>query len=420
MATGSDDEMAEGPARSKTSDPNNDGVSDVDLATCMRVLEQLRRHPERVDEREPLERCVAAIYKRTRKERRKQSAEVRRASDRRLVEGVLSRREPGRAGAATAPAPGDLTLRAGTRGCYACGARFSVLGARYHLLCPPCAALNESKRGQRARLDGRRALVTGGRIKIGFELCLKLLRDGADVVMTTRDADGARDRFAREPDFAVFHDRLHVCGLDLRDMAAVEDLGRDFLRRFGPLDILVHNAAQSVVRPPGVDDAGDDGREVNSWTLRLEEVDAGELRDALIINAAAPLLLTGRLLPALRRSAHADRYVVSVVGLDGQFRRPYKSARHPHVNASKAALHMMTRTCAEEWAAQGIYACSVDPGWVTHEGSHASRERARAQGFAPPLDAVDAAARIYDPIVMGVGGRPSYGLLYKDYAPAPF
>jgi NAD(P)-dependent dehydrogenase (short-subunit alcohol dehydrogenase family) len=85
---------------------------------------------------------------------------------------------------------------------------------------------------------------------------------------------------------------------------------------------------------------------------------------------------------------------------------------------SKAALNMITRTSADDYARDGISMNSVDVGWVTQEGAYSTRLRMRAQGFVPPLDEVDGAARIYDPIVLGLGGRRDFGRFFKDYRPA--
>jgi NAD(P)-dependent dehydrogenase (short-subunit alcohol dehydrogenase family) len=167
----------------------------------------------------------------------------------------------------------------------------------------------------------------------------------------------------------------------------------------------------------GQPDEPPDHRESNSWTARLADVGPVELLEVLLINATAPFLLIGRLKPLFLRSAFADRYIVNVAGLDGQFGRDSKTDRHPHVNMSKAALNMITRTSADDYARDGIYLNSVDVGWVTHEGAYSTRLRMRAQGFVPPLDEVDGAARIYDPIVRGLGGHPDWGRFFKDYRP---
>jgi NAD(P)-dependent dehydrogenase (short-subunit alcohol dehydrogenase family) len=139
--------------------------------------------------------------------------------------------------------------------------------------------------------------------------------------------------------------------------------------------------------------------------------------EVMLVNATSPCLLTSRLKPLFLRSSFPDRYVVNVCGLDGQFSRSYKSEQHPHVSMSKAALNMMTRTSAADYAREGIFMNSVDVGWITHEGAYSSRVRLRAEGFVPPLDEVDGAARICDPIKRGVRGERAWGRLFKNYHP---
>lgn len=161
-----------------------------------------------------------------------------------------------------------------------------------------------------------------------------------------------------------------------------------------------------------------DLREENSWTLRLHEVDTQELLEVLLINTAAPILLTARLKPLMLRSRFEDRYVINVTGLDGQFSRASKSPCHPHLNASKAALNMITCTSAQDYARDCIYMNGVDTGWITLEGGYSKRARMLARGFRPPLDEVDGAARICDPVLRGLEGYREFGLLWRNYAPA--
>jgi NAD(P)-dependent dehydrogenase (short-subunit alcohol dehydrogenase family) len=136
-----------------------------------------------------------------------------------------------------------------------------------------------------------------------------------------------------------------------------------------------------------------------------------------LVNAFAPFLLTSRLRGLLEASPWPDRYVVQVSAMEGSFSRDNKTIRHPHTNMAKASLNMLTRTSAADYAASGIYMNSVDTGWVTDERPHPDKTRQRDAGFRPPLDVIDGAARVYDPIVRGVGGDRVYGLFLKDYRP---
>jgi NAD(P)-dependent dehydrogenase (short-subunit alcohol dehydrogenase family) len=133
--------------------------------------------------------------------------------------------------------------------CYVCKTEFTRLHHFYDTLCPPCAELNYAKRFQTAPLDGRVGVVTGARVKIGFQTALKMLRAGSRVIATTRFPRDAARRYAREPDFADWKDRLHVHGLDLRHSPSVEIFARYVEHAFDRLDILVNNACQTVRRP---------------------------------------------------------------------------------------------------------------------------------------------------------------------------
>ena len=134
--------------------------------------------------------------------------------------------------------------------CYVCKQKYSVIHHFYDELCPPCAELNYAKRTELADLRGRVALLTGGRVKIGYQAGLKLLRSGAQLIVTTRFPRDAAQRYAREPDFADWGDRLEVFGLDLRHTPSVEAFCRELLATRRRLDFIVNNACQTVRRPP--------------------------------------------------------------------------------------------------------------------------------------------------------------------------
>ena len=135
------------------------------------------------------------------------------------------------------------------RACYTCKRRFRELHEFYDSLCPECASLNFRKRNQSADLSGRIALVTGARVKIGFCVALKLLRAGARVIATSRFPVDAAERFAAQPDAAIWTSRLDVVGLDFRDIAALERFCAKLLSELPRLDIIVNNACQTVRRP---------------------------------------------------------------------------------------------------------------------------------------------------------------------------
>ena len=371
------------------------------------------------------------------------------------------------------------------RACYVCKQRYREVDAFYHQLCPACAARNHERRDARTDLSGRRALLTGGRAKIGMYIALRLLRDGAHTTITTRFPHDAVRRFAAMDDSGDWLDRLRIVGIDLRDPGQVVALA-DEVAAQGPLDILINNAAQTVRRSPaayahlaaaeaGAVAAGPlpevadarargvraaTGRTVtgrptpqaltalaltagsasaeriaagtaidagglapdlqphNSWSQVVDEVDPVELLEVQLCNQTAPFILVSRLRPALAASAARRTYVVNVSAMEGQFSRGYKGPGHPHTNMAKAALNMLTRTSAAELLSDGILMTSVDTGWITDERPHPTKMRLADEGFHAPLDLVDGAARVYDPIVRGEAGEDVHGVFLKDYAAA--
>ena len=164
-----------------------------------------------------------------------------------------------------------------------------------------------------------------------------------------------------------------------------------------------------------------DLQSVNSWTQRVHEVDPVELLEVQLCNTTAPFILISRLRPALAASPARRKYVVNVSAMEGQFSRAYKGPGHPHTNMAKAALNMLTRTSSQELLdSDGILMTAVDTGWITDERPHPTKVRLAGEGFHAPLDLVDGAARVYDPIVRGELGEDLHGCFLKDYAPSPW
>jgi NAD(P)-dependent dehydrogenase (short-subunit alcohol dehydrogenase family) len=162
-----------------------------------------------------------------------------------------------------------------------------------------------------------------------------------------------------------------------------------------------------------------DEHHANSWTQHVQEVDPLEMLEVQLANVTAPFLLVSRLRPAMAASTARRKYIVNVSAMEGQFGRAYKGPGHPHTNMAKAALNMLTRTSAKEMLeTDGILMTSVDTGWITDERPHPTKVRLAEEGFHAPLDLVDGAARVYDPIVQGELGEDIYGVFLKDYKPA--
>jgi NAD(P)-dependent dehydrogenase (short-subunit alcohol dehydrogenase family) len=191
-----------------------------------------------------------------------------------------------------------------------------------------------------------------------------------------------------------------------------------------PDDVGINDA----ILPPGVTDINGqqlDLRTTNSWLLTMEQVSTPEVMECMFINAIAPFVLNSRLKPLMTlhptTGCRDDRYVINVSAMEGKFYR-YKMANHPHTNMAKAALNMMTRTSAEELAKKDrIFMNSVDTGWINDENPlERAHKTAQTNLFQTPIDEIDAAARILDPIFVGVNGGPDlkekdYGKFLKDY-----
>ncbi|MFF8289771.1 SDR family NAD(P)-dependent oxidoreductase [Streptomyces sp. NPDC016309] len=438
-------------------------VTDDELAAYGRTVERLRALPLDDPRRMRAEELAASFARESRNKRRKARQRARSRTDALLsaatATGALDRRED-------APLPTPPPDRRGSVGkflkprhCYVCKALYRQADAFYHRLCPACAADNTARRTLSTDLTGRRALLTGGRVKIGFQLALMMLRDGAELLVTSRFPQDTLRRFRAAEGSGDWLERLTVVAIDLRDPRQVLGLCERLLAEGRPLDILVNNAAQTIRRPPesyaalhagergelpgGVvvapgyapdlpatgdgalalvlgretDEAGllPDPAPRNSWSARLGELDPAEVLETQLVNALAPALLCDRLLPLLLASPHPRRYIVNVSAVEGRFAVRNKTAGHPHTNMAKAALNMLTRTSGEHLAARGVHMCSVDTGWITDENPAPRKARIAAAGIRTPLDVVDGAARVYDPIVQGEAGAPVAGVFLKDY-----
>ncbi len=479
---------------------NADGIDPDDMATCLRVFTELDALPVEHSDSVAIRYATAHLFKSVKKRRRIERRQLVLANDNAVIAATATGSSE-RIDDETQGLPLVSNAEGATAGtlmrpqaCYSCKERYTIVDVFYHQMCPECSALNRARRDASTDLTGRRALLTGGRAKIGMYIALRLLRDGAETTITTRFPNDAIRRFMAMSDSAQWLHRLHIVGIDMRDPAQVVALA-DSVSDRGPLDILINNAAQTVRRssgsysllaeaesgplpegahpsvitfgrtsdahpaalagavgehqlaPAGMTavqlteaaltagssslarnvaqtaiDAGGllpDLHAKNSWTQLVHEVDAIELLEVQLANSIAPFILISRLRPSLAASSARRKYIVNVSAMEGQFSRGYKGPGHPHTNMAKAALNMLTRTSASEMReADGILMTAVDTGWITDERPHPTKIRLAQEGFHAPLDLVDGAARVYDPIIRGERGEDLWGCFLKDFEPS--
>ncbi|KYC37804.1 hypothetical protein WA1_04640 [Scytonema hofmannii PCC 7110] len=360
-----------------------------EVEICLKVLQQISEEPTLIDSHHRFKSLIAKIYKNGKKESRRalQQQQKEEAQKLKAMTAIVQsqlQKQP------VVTLPNSIATQnqlVKPNHCYICKQLYTEIHFFYHRLCPTCAELNYSKRYQRTDLTNRVALVTGGRIKIGYQIALRMLRDGARVIVTTRFPRDCARHFSLEPDFAQWRSHLQIHGLDLRHIGNVEAFVSYLLNTEPTLDIIINNADQTIKRPlefyqhllsqenndretipfeanslitskpdsilletqtqyPGhlltnnvyfpentfdADGQQLDTRPVNSWRLKLDEVSTVEMLEVNLVNAIAPFILNSKLKPLLLKSAFHRRFIINVSAMEGQFNRVFE--RNPNIKA---------------------------------------------------------------------------------------
>ncbi|MCT2561351.1 SDR family NAD(P)-dependent oxidoreductase [Chryseobacterium herbae] len=435
--------------------------------TCLKVLNALKDDPFLNPDNKTFSGLITKIHKNAKKQSRHENYSMMKSHDL-AVSSDAALMQKALAGASAfydeEKEETKLTPLQIPKNCYCCNQSYQYAHSFYTRLCPKCAAENYEKRFEMADLKGRNVILTGGRVKVGWATALKLLRNGANLVLTTRFPALALEMMQQEADYEEWKERLWVYGLDLRNLKAIQDFIDFYKTRFDTLDILINNAAQTIKYPdeyylpiinrekekcvefkniqnlfPNQTEISSeiakleyaqndetpvaltrfgqpvDNREKTSWNSTLEEVSMYELVEVNLINHMAPYFLIKELKPLMKNSAFHEKFIINVTSSEGIFSYDNKTVFHPHTNMTKAALNMMTLTSAKEFENDQIYMSAVDVGWISTGAKESLRKKQFEQGYIPPLDSVDGAARILHPVIEGIKGNYYSGVLLKNY-----
>ncbi len=187
------------------------------------------------------------------------------------------------------------------------------------------------------RLDGRKALVTGGSRGIGRATALLFAEAGADVAISYANNEKAAREVVREVEKRGR--RALAYQAEMSSRGAIDLMVGDILARWGELDTLVNNA--------GI------------WTyLEMGKMDETVYHETIAVNVDGVFFGINAVVPAMRERGRGSIInVTSTAGVRGE-------AFHSHYAASKGALHSLTKSLAVELAPFGIRVNAVAPGWV--------------------------------------------------------
>jgi NAD(P)-dependent dehydrogenase (short-subunit alcohol dehydrogenase family) len=330
--------------------------------------------------------------------------------------------------------------------CYMCKKIVKYSHCDFNNLCINCGNTHFTKLNQKYDMTGKIAIVTGGRIKIGYHTAIRLLRNNCFVIITTRFPNDAYSIYSKEPDFELWKNNLHIYGIDFRFINTVTQFIDTINLTYDKIDILINNAAQTICHRAShyehliehetineniqhnfnfvqnkmitheeksikllsqldLVEKCIDTDIMNSWVLKIDQVDVKECAEVMMINVIIPFYFVNSLFHKMKNN---DSLIINVSSMEGNF-NTRKNGNHIHTNMAKASLNMLTMSSAEYLEKNKIYISSVDPGWASHE-------KPSSEELEAPIDYMDSASRILDPVFSYyIHGIKQIGVLLKDY-----
>lgn len=366
-------------------------------------------------------------------------------------------------------------------GCYSCKVglwRDDMRHKVYTNMCWMCGNINFSKRDFKKNLSDKIAIVTGGRVKIGYETAIRLLKNGCKVIVTSRFVDDCLERYEKDPDFSKFKDNLYIYQLNMLDGGNIDKFVRYVFETFPKIDYLINNAAQTIKRPKEffahlIDkttnnetkenakmivhrdndelkllDAGDrlllgykheeictmfpegeldkfgqqiDLRTENSWMLEAENVDLSELAEVYIINSIGPYILSTRLKPLMTKAMIRGRNYDQDLAQDFSWIINVTSMEGVFNWDHKPSRHPHTNMAK---AALNMFTRTSGQHFIKSniimicvDTGWNNPQQPNSYDFETPVDCADGAARILDPIYREL---KRHSVMYKNYEVHPW
>ena len=136
------------------------------------------------------------------------------------------------------------------KSCYICKQKLGLdnINKFYGSLCTKCGDYNYSFRTMKLDFSGRIAIVTGGRIKIGYYIVTKLLSYGCKVITTSRFPKDALFKFKEDPEYDLWKNNLIIYPIDFRIIQSTMNFVKYIQKNYSHVDFLINNAAQTVRR----------------------------------------------------------------------------------------------------------------------------------------------------------------------------